>query len=200
MCPDDALLSAFVDDEVPSPWKERMETHVAGCRRCSEKTVAFRALKRSLLAIDGEAEMKALSVAKSRIAASIDFGAMDRNPGTGVFERLGRLWTQRVPLPMPFLAASLLAIVFMIGVSLGLFTPFTNRAALMASASKTIAPQAATLEMIAQYMKQSSSVEPLMIEMPQESVFSQLGNPVVVSSPDPAIQEITTISYEGSTR
>lgn len=152
-----------------------------------------------MLAIDAEADLRALSAAKARIGASIDFGAADRNVGTSGVERLRHLWTQRVPMPMPFLAASLLALVFLVGISLGLFTPFTNRAGLMASASKTIAPQAATLEMIAQYMKQSS-VEPLMIEMPQESIFSQIGNPIVVSSPDAAILEVTTTSYAGSTR
>jgi len=199
MCPDDALLSAFVDDEIPSPWKERMEIHVSGCRECSRKVESFRTLQRSMLAIDAEANLRALSAAKARIGASIDFGAADRNVGTSGVERLRHLWTQRVPMPMPFLAASLLALVFLVGISLGLFTPFMNRAGLMASASKTIAPQAATLEMIAQYMKQSS-VEPLMIEMPQESIFSQIGNPIVVSSPDAAILEVTTTSYAGSTR
>ena len=199
MCPDDALLSAFVDDEIPSPWKERMEIHMAGCGKCSRKVESFRTLQRSLLALDAEADMRTLSAAKARIGASIDFGVADRNVGTSAVERLRHLWTQRVPMPMPILAASLLALVFLVGISLGLFTPFMNRASLMASASKTIAPQAATLEMIAQYMKQSS-VEPLMIEMPQESIFSQIGNPIVVSSPDATIQEVTTTSYVGSTR
>lgn len=199
MCPDDALLSAFVDGEIPSPWKERMEIHMAGCRECSRKVESFRSLQRSMLALDAEADLRTLSAAKARIGASIDFGATDRNVGTSAVERLRHLWTQRVPMPMPILAASLLALVFLVGISLGLFSPFMNRAGLMASASKTIAPQAATLEMIAQYMKQSS-VEPLMIEMPQESIFSQLGNPIVVSSPDATIQEVTTTSYAGSTR
>jgi len=34
MCPDETLLTAYVDDEVPSPWKERIEAHLDQCARC----------------------------------------------------------------------------------------------------------------------------------------------------------------------
>ena len=197
MCPDDALLSALVDEEVPSPWKERLEAHVAECQRCSEKRRELLSLKKTLLALDDEPEMAALSAAKARIAASIDFSGTGSRVESGFVARFRHLWLERVPLPMPFFAAGLLALVFLAGMSLGLFTPLSTSARMMASASKIISPQSATLEMMAQYVKQSS-VQPVMIEMPQESVFSQLGNPVIESSPEPVIQEVTTTSNGGA--
>jgi len=199
MCPDDALLSAYVDDEIPSPWKERVETHLRSCARCSEKMSALRSLDRSLLALDGEAEVMKLSLAKARIAASIDFSAARGRARPALAERLRQLWSRRIALPMPFLAAGLLAFVFLVGMSLGIFSPLSGAARTMASASKTTSPQAATLDMMIQYMRQSS-IQPVMIEMPQESVFSQLGNPVIVPSPEPAILEATTTSYGGGSR
>lgn len=36
MCPDSKLLSAFYDGEVSSPWKERIEEHLAACESCRE--------------------------------------------------------------------------------------------------------------------------------------------------------------------
>ncbi len=134
-----------------------------------------------------------MAAAKARIAASIDFIPKTVAAKQDLLGRFRHLWSDRIPMPMPFLAAGILALVFLVGMSLGVFAPLGNSARTMASASKIISPQSATLEMMAQYMKQSS-VQPVMIEMPQESVFSQLGNPVIASSPEPVIQEVTTSS------
>ena len=193
MCPDDALLSALVDEEVPDPWKGRMESHIAECGHCSNRVEALRSLKARLLTIDGPAELEALAAAKTRISASIDFDGAKAATKPGFMEKFRHLWSDRIPMPMPFLAAGILALVFLVGMSLGIFAPLGNSARMMASASKIISPQSATLEMMAQYMKQAS-VQPVMIEMPQESVFSQLGNPVIASSPEPVIQEVTSPS------
>lgn len=199
MCPDDALLSAFVDDEVPSPWKERMESHIAGCRRCFNKIEAFRSLKLSIAAPADKAEIQALSAAKARIGASIDFGAAGRPTRAGFWNRFQRIWTQRIPLPMPFVAAGAAALLFLAGMALSILGPFSGARGTMASASETISSQSATIEMMAQYMKQQSA-QPVMIEMPQESVFDQLGNPLIVSSSEPVIQEVTTTSYGSGSR
>lgn len=198
MCPDDALLSAFVDGEIPSPWKERMESHVAGCAACSRKVGGMRALGASLRALETGTETAILSAAKARIGASIDFGMAGRPTGRGIAERVLYFWSRRVALPMPALAAGLLAIVFFAGLTFGIITPFAKASRLMASASTVISPDSATLEMMAQYMKQSS-VQPVMIEMPKESEFSQLGNPVVMTSFDAADQGSTT-STGGASR
>jgi thioredoxin-related protein len=37
MCPDPQLLSIYLDGELPSPWKEKMQEHFAQCPRCREK-------------------------------------------------------------------------------------------------------------------------------------------------------------------
>ncbi len=44
MCPDLDLLSAFVDGEVPSPWKERIEAHIKSCASCAAKVEEYRKL------------------------------------------------------------------------------------------------------------------------------------------------------------
>jgi anti-sigma factor RsiW len=52
MCPDETLLTAYVDDEVPSPWKERIEMHLEQCGRCRDRVAQYRALKAALQAAD----------------------------------------------------------------------------------------------------------------------------------------------------
>lgn len=48
MCPDSQLLSIYLDGELPSPWKEKMETHLSKCNECREKLVNFRQLRELL--------------------------------------------------------------------------------------------------------------------------------------------------------
>lgn len=41
-CPDSDLFSAYVDGEVPSPWKEKLEEHISSCRECTERTNRYK--------------------------------------------------------------------------------------------------------------------------------------------------------------
>lgn len=41
-CPDSDLYSAWVDGEVPSPWKEKLEAHLASCPKCKARAERFR--------------------------------------------------------------------------------------------------------------------------------------------------------------
>ena len=54
-CPDTSLYSAYVDGEVPSPWKEKLEAHLATCESCRAVERRYRALHSAMRQI-GEAE------------------------------------------------------------------------------------------------------------------------------------------------
>jgi len=45
MCPDPQLLSIYLDGELPSPWKEKLEDHFAQCSVCKEKLENYRRLQ-----------------------------------------------------------------------------------------------------------------------------------------------------------
>ncbi|MDX9827216.1 MAG: zf-HC2 domain-containing protein [Spirochaetia bacterium] len=203
MCPDDALLSAYMDGEVPSPWKERMEAHMSSCPQCRAKLVEYQILSGALVKGFDKEEQEFLRLARSRIAASIDFGAAS-GKGADSHARLWRdLWSRRIALPMPILAASAAAFVLVFGAAMGVFGSFqgiTKEASgSIASASRTITAQSATLELMAQYMKQQS-VQPVMIDIPSESVFYQSGNPLIVTESEVLLQDSTTTSYGSASR
>ena len=44
-CPDRNLYSAYVDGEVPSPWKEKLEEHLASCEKCRAAESRYRAMR-----------------------------------------------------------------------------------------------------------------------------------------------------------
>lgn len=43
-CPDTDLYSAYVDGEIPSPWKEKIEKHLSGCEKCRRIEKRYRQL------------------------------------------------------------------------------------------------------------------------------------------------------------
>jgi hypothetical protein len=45
MCPDQQLLSIYLDGELPSPWKEKIQAHFAQCPICKEKLENFKKLQ-----------------------------------------------------------------------------------------------------------------------------------------------------------
>jgi anti-sigma factor RsiW len=201
MCPDDQLLSTFVDDEIPSPWKERVELHIGKCARCSEKVESIRILSRSLLALDDAHDIQVLESAKLRIAASIDLNsAPRRETRTGIVQRILALWSQRIQLPMPFVAVGLLAFVFLVGMTLGVFNPLSKNTDTLAATSKVLASHATTLETLVRYLESQNSTQAVTIKMPGEAWFGQPGNPVLVASPISDIQEITTTIQGDATR
>lgn len=43
-CPDSDLFSAYVDGEIPSPWKEKLESHISSCESCANRTNRYERL------------------------------------------------------------------------------------------------------------------------------------------------------------
>ncbi|MCX7027573.1 MAG: zf-HC2 domain-containing protein [Spirochaetes bacterium] len=188
MCPDKELLSSFVDGEIPSPWRERIENHLAGCSSCSSTVQALQRLKENLQRAESADEARLLDEAAARIAASVDFEASNPSHSERFFTQL---WSWKVSLPIPFLAAGAAALL-LAGLALGAFRPPALKGA-MASTTRTLQSQQVSLASIARNVRQTS-LQPVMIDIPAESVFSQYGNPVIMSFEEPSIQEVSTTS------
>lgn len=119
MCPDETLLTAYVDGEVPSPWKERIEEHIRECAHCRERVARYRALGERLRERD-DIDAAQLSAAVAHVRARI---AMEPRRRTLLerFPALVSLGSKRVSVPLPVLAASLILFVFFAGLGFGLF-------------------------------------------------------------------------------
>ncbi|MDR0511540.1 MAG: zf-HC2 domain-containing protein, partial [Treponema sp.] len=44
MCPDRQIVSLYLDGELPSPWREKMEAHLDSCQQCSCALAKYRTL------------------------------------------------------------------------------------------------------------------------------------------------------------
>lgn len=110
-CPDADLYSAYVDGEVPSPWKEKLEAHMAACPECKKRVDRYSALhtllKKEALAVD----QAFLDSSWERLRARAAVSSNERGIRSGkafLFnpERMS------VRMPLPALAAMLLFALF----------------------------------------------------------------------------------------
>jgi hypothetical protein len=117
MCPDKEILSEFFDNEVPSPWKEQIESHLAICPSCRATVgvwARFDTVIQAPSAVGGAEER-----VWEAVSASIDAESSLRSPGLfsgrraghGAISRAvrGGFWGRRVSVPVPALAGIMAA-------------------------------------------------------------------------------------------
>ena len=110
MCPDQQLFSIYVDGEMPSPWKEKLENHLTECSACREKYENFRQL-RELFKKDTDAkqlsEQKLTETAKNRVWQKLTVRRRHRPSAS--------LWRRKISIPLPAAAAAAIVITFIAG-------------------------------------------------------------------------------------
>lgn len=103
MCPDAEILSAYFDGEVPDPWKTRLEGHIASCPACRGRLEGFSAL-RAPLAADAASAPAAAGCARAWNRIEADIRKIEARKRPNAF------WGRSVRIPIPLVAAALLAI------------------------------------------------------------------------------------------
>ncbi len=97
-CPDSDLYSAYVDGEVPSPWREKLEAHIASCRECAERTNRYERLHQLVSTSCGEPDLD----------LSASFDRLSQRRSERIAEKQGKQisWIHgSVRLPVPAMAA-----------------------------------------------------------------------------------------------
>ena len=138
ICPDSQILSIYLDGELPSPWKEKMESHLEQCSGCRGKLENFKRLHGRLLA-DGlpangllEKNMPAAhdssildpaaEAAKNKVWQNLQSGQCLRNETTVMSTSFNRnlsmpnaagLWRRRLSIPLPAAAAAAVILILL---------------------------------------------------------------------------------------
>jgi anti-sigma factor RsiW len=102
MCPEQEILSAFLDGEVEPPWESKIEEHIAGCKSC-RRALSRLEETRSLLQAErpGEWREPMERVRRRLLAQSV------RRPN------VLPVWKRRVSLPLPLAAAAAAAVLIL---------------------------------------------------------------------------------------
>lgn len=172
MCPDRELLSAWLDGEVPSPWRETIKRHLDDCVKCASVVDEYRALS----------------------ATMADEGVgLDDNARTRVLDRLYRampmrrpLWGQRLSLPLPAAAAAALLLGAM---ALGLALSGARNAELRLAMSNAMQPGPAVatglgMESILEYLSRQDAGVNISITLPAGSPVYSSGEPFMIREVD----------------
>ncbi len=195
MCPDRDLISAFVDGEVPSPWRERIEEHLASCGDCASLASGYAALGERLRADPLADEAAALARGRARLDALLDRLSAGGDSETSaidgkVFVVSRKAWRRSVSLPLPLAAAAAILVLLLGGATTLLaLRPGKGGAAIQAVASGEIAPpasqpraQAASMDQLLRYLDAQGGQVTLTIKLPDETTFGSAGKPVIMRS------------------
>jgi len=174
MCPDRQILSVYFDGELDSPWKEKLENHLAGCPSCRKHLAVYQFTRQRLA--DHPAS---LEQAMERIWDNTNFTAKPRRiPAT-----VRRFWNGSITIPLPVAAAAGLVMVLAMSVLIALRQPV-----------KAVEPQLAGLEMqemtpasdmasLLQYLGSDNSGDMVIIRLP-DTTFKRTGEPRMLRAAD----------------
>jgi len=136
MCPDPQILSIYLDGELPSPWKEKMEAHLAVCPKCQEKLRDYKHVQEIFRkGADSPTEQKRIIVENDGSApTSVEsgIGELLENSKEKVWERLASrqryntaglvrksgnirnysVWRKKISIPLPLAVAAALLVIF----------------------------------------------------------------------------------------
>lgn len=179
VCPDNSLWSSYVDGEVLDPWRSRMSEHLARCPECAKRVRELASVGETLRETEGSGENRAIASAAARILARLEAQSPRLPASSPIDNRPLPPWLRRkVSLPVPVFAAAGLALVLLLGYSLGAFAPLSKNAKMLASLSKVLASNQTDMETLARSMRQPAN-QAVVIEAPTGYVFEQSGNPEI---------------------
>lgn len=178
MCPDDQILSAYYDGEVPAPWDGKIEEHLNQCSDCRQKIEMFNSITLNLKNPE--------SVLNREMARSLD----------RVYNRIQEdslryhphLWQRKVRIPVPFLAAAAaIALFFGIGY-------FTGRGQVETQSAIPVAQETAdilTVQLdegdmtdLAEFLKNRDEQVQVFIELPPASFIGAGDEPQLIRAAD----------------
>jgi hypothetical protein len=174
VCPDRQLISVYHDGELPSPWKEKLESHISGCPSCNERLEAYRQIT--------EVPACDMDTARERVWQRLESNSAPPSAGRS-------FWLQnRITLPVPAVAAAALLLVFFafIWVKTPGGTAETSDM-LLASEDEFEIPgiiPASDMESVLQYLAGRDNGEMLIIRLPESRNFQQYGEPAIVRAAD----------------
>lgn len=182
MCPDREILSALVDGEVPSPWNEKILRHVESCENCSRIVREYRALSGRF------AEDSVPDVEAAREAVWTRLAESSRR------RRAEPLWRTRFSIPLPLMAAALLAVAVLS--TLVVTSRRENNALRMAIfAASELTPsanQTVSMESVLKFLETQDPQVTVTVQLPPGAGSQTYGKPVFMKAPDlaPLVQEV----------
>jgi hypothetical protein len=183
MCPDYHILSVYFDGELPSPWKEKMETHLGSCPKCRAQLEQFRRCS-TVLKGAVEPEIGRMESAKDRIWENLT--RLDIEKWRPNRER--NLWYRRVSIPFPAAAAAvaILFIAFILTLTRqwGSVPPQQDTMTTTGITDMQGIVPVSNMHDVLQYLGNQDSTDIVIIRLPESKSFPSAGEPTILKAAD----------------
>ncbi|MDR2144344.1 MAG: zf-HC2 domain-containing protein [Treponema sp.] len=173
MCPDRQILSVYFDNELSSPWKEKLEEHLSGCRECAARLEAYKKTRAFLPGV----EQSALRAAEDRIWGKI--APLKENYRQSA--AAGSFWGARVTVPFPLAAAAGIVLVAAFALLL-VFRPVSTPVSQFAGTGMEV-QSISDINSLLEYLDSDNSADMVIIKLP-ETTFTSYGEPRVLRAAD----------------
>jgi anti-sigma factor RsiW len=202
MCPEPQLLSIYMDGELPSPWKEKMETHLAECPECAQRYKNFRHLqemfkknnRQSRTFVESDGELRPTTADQSLPEQEFIESAKEK-----VWQKMESkrrycrrsVWSYKLSLPLPAVAAAaafILVILTVFFIRGGNLNPQDSAKSNFILASEeeempSVIPAAQDMNGFLQLLGSDGS-DVLILRLPESRNFSRSGEPAIIRAAD----------------
>ena len=208
MCPDRQIISLYFDGELPSPWKEKMETHLEACPECRAAITAYGSFGKQP---DDPGE-ESISAAQERIwkklfapalvvSEKTAFSANQQGEVSGVQKTARqrnqrymreRIWNRSVTMPLPAAAAAAVLIIIAMLAIFGLrdSRPGTqDKMAVIPEYMQVLGNEhgmvpTTNMNSVLQYLSSLDNGDFMVIRLPETKNFVQAGEPALINAAD----------------
>ena len=198
MCPDRQIISLYVDGELPSPWKEKLEVHLESCPDCRGILINYNRLGDFFRGEDPGAEAAQERVWNKLRALNSAGQQFQNEPGsdlTGSGRRnTRRFWKRSITLPLPAAAAAaaVLVVVFFLALqgfgqrphqpdSMAVISDSENLQMMM-NLQEAIPVQ--DMDRILQFLSSQNNNDVVVIMLPENRRFYSSGEPALINAVD----------------
>jgi len=182
MCPDRKMISLYLDGELPSPWKEKLETHLGNCTECRAALTGYRQLGETLRELPEETVQAAQERVWKRLSETSQ-PVLQR-------KKAKRLWNRTITLPLPAAAAAaaLIIVVFLalMGMGRGSQSPSQDMMATNIGLDEhgMVPIPIQDMSGILQYLSSQNNGDFMVIRLPESRSFSRVGEPALINAAD----------------
>ncbi|MDR2743071.1 MAG: hypothetical protein LBB98_13090 [Treponema sp.] len=195
MCPDRQILSVYHDREIPSPWKEKMELHLAGCPDCRAVLAKMEELSAAMREDPAYKAGFSSQEAGERVwnNALAGLSRPGQAPGPAIRRKMPRrIWNRSVTIPLPAVVAA--AVFFVIAFTLVLVNrPSTSDkipdmetaiSAGMDLDTPGVVPVSNMNDVLRYLGQDNSGTDFMIIRLPETKHFMSAGEPAIIRAAD----------------